>query len=283
MTATEARTIANRANAQKSTGPRTAEGKEALADQQLQAWSDGRRVVLPTEEAAEVERRSAAFEADYRPATDAGRALVRRAAILSVRLERCAVEEAAAIARNVRAAAGDFDGADEAEVDRRMETIGENPAAAVRELMRMPEGVDRMVGAWADLRADLMLGNGSRWDSEHSALAIHLWGRKVGGIGVARVEALSRAVVGDFSLLGEEDGAGLEPGGRREWARQAMLGLIDSAVEKLEAHRETLDLDSIAADRDEAASRRFRPVPRGDARPEVRGGGGAGDAPGSRS
>ena len=65
--------------------------------------------------------------------------------MLSVRLERCAVQEAAAISMNVRAAEADFDEAREAEVDALFETIGENPATAVRRLLRMPEGVDRML------------------------------------------------------------------------------------------------------------------------------------------
>jgi len=165
------------------------------------------------------------------------------------------VQEAAAISARVRAAEADFDEAREAEVDHLMETIGANPATAVRRLLRMPEGVERMLDAWGDLRADLALGDGSRWGDEHSALAIGLAGRKVGGFGVARVEALSRAVGGDFSLLGVEDGAGLDPEGRRQWARRSLLSLIDSAVGKLEAHRETLDYGAIAADRAGAADR----------------------------
>jgi len=67
--------------------------------------------------------------------------------MLSVRLERCAVREAAAISVNVRGAEADLDEAREAEVDRLMEKISENPAPAVRRSSRMPEGVDRMLDA----------------------------------------------------------------------------------------------------------------------------------------
>jgi len=119
----------------------------------------------------------------------------------------------------------------------------------------MPEGVERMLAAWADLRADLAHGDGSRWQSEHSAMAVHLTGRKLGGFGIARVEALSRAVGGDFGLLGAGDDGGLDHKGRREWARRAPASLIDAAVGKLEAHRETLDFGAIAADRAGAGSR----------------------------
>jgi len=255
MIVSEARVSANRANALRSTGPRTAEGKERSRCNAFKHGMTGEGVALPAEDSAEIERRFAGFEADYRPSTEAGRALVRRAAMLSIRVERCAVHEAAAISARVRAAEGDFDEAREAEVDRLFEAIGENPGPAVRRLLRTPEGVDRMLDTWADLRDDLTLGDGSRWDAEHGAMAVHLTGRKVGGFGVARVEALSRAVGGDFSLLGAEDGGKLDPGGRRDWARRALASLIDSAAGKLRAHRETLDFEAIAADRVGAASR----------------------------
>jgi len=79
----------------------------------------GAGVALPSEDGAEVERRFAGFEADYRPATEAGRAPVRRAATLSVRLDRRAIQEAAAISTRIRAAVADFDEAREGEARRR--------------------------------------------------------------------------------------------------------------------------------------------------------------------
>jgi len=255
MIVSDARIAANRANALKSTGPRTAEGKERSRCNALKHGMTGAGVALSSEDAEAVERRLAGFEADYRPVTAAGKALVRRAALLSVRVERCVVQEAAAISARVRAAEADFDEAREAEVDHLMEAIGEAPGASVRRLSRMPEGVDRMVDTWGDLGADLAHGDGSRWTAEHSAMAVHLTGRRVGGFGVARVEALGRAIGGDFSLLAADDGAGLDARGRRDWARRAMASLIDAAVERLEAHRETIDLDAIAADRAGAGSR----------------------------
>jgi len=255
MIVSDARIAANRANALKSTGPRTAEGKERSRCNSFKHGMTGEGVALSTEDAAAVEQRFAGFAAQFRPATEAGRVLARRAALLSVRIERCAVHEAAAISTRVRAAEADFDEAREAEVDHLIETIGDAPAAAVRRLLRMPEGVDRMLDAWADLRADLVHGDGSRWDADHAAMAVHLTGRKVGGFGVARVEALARAVGGDFGLLEAQDGAGLDTRARREWARRALASLIDAAVEKLEAHRETLDHEAIAADRVGAGSR----------------------------
>ena len=255
MIVSEARLAANRLNALKSTGPKSDEGKERSRCNAVKHGLTGEGVALSTEEAEAVEARLRGFQADYRPVTEAGRNLARRAAMLSVRLERCAVREAAAISRDVRAAESDFDEAREAEVDALFDQLETDPAVAVRKLVRMPEGVDRMLDAWSDLGADLALGDGSRWTAGHAALATRLTGRKVGGFGVARVEALSRAVGGDFALLGDEDGAGLDPEARREWARRAMASLIDAATSKLEAHRETLDLGRVEADRAGAAAR----------------------------
>ena len=253
MIASEARIAANRLNARKSTGPKTEAGKERSRANAVKHGLTGAGVAISPEEAEAVERRLAGLEAALRPTTELSRSLTRRAAILSVRMERAAVQEAAAISRNVRAAESDFDEAREAEVDALFEALKDDPAVAVRHLLRMPEGVDRMVAAWSDLRADLILGDGSRWTLDHTTMATLLSGRKPGGFGVSRFDALARAARGDGSLLGAEEGAGLSPEARRGWARRALAGLIDEAVRKLEAHRATLDLEAIAADRAGAA------------------------------
>ena len=255
MIASDARVNANRLNALKSTGPRTAEGKERSRCNAVKHGLTGEGVALSIEDAAAVEARFVGFRADYRPTTEAGTALVHRAALLSIRLERSAVREAAAISVNVRAAEADFDEARETTVDDLFAMLDENPGRAVRRLSRMPEGVDRLLDAWADLREDVAVGDGSRWTDDHSAMAILLTGRKVGGFGVARVEALGMAIGGDFSLLGGEDGAGLDASGRKDWARRAMVELIDATAMKLMAHRETLDFEAIEADRAGAAAR----------------------------
>ncbi len=255
MIASEARISANRANALRSTGPTTSEGKERSRANSFKHGLTGAGVVLATEDAAEVERRFAGFQADFAPATDSGRCLVRRAAMLSVRLERCVVHEAAAISTGIRHAEADFDEAREAEVDHLMEAIGDEPAASVRRLRRMPEGVDRMVAAWLDLRSDLAHASGRVWTLDHQDRAEHLTGRRAGGFGTSRVEELSRAIRGDFALLGREDGAGLADGARRDWSRRQLVAVIDAEVAGLRTHRATLDLGAVEADRAGAADR----------------------------
>jgi hypothetical protein len=255
MATSEARIAANRLNAARSTGPRTPEGKDISRGNALKHGLTGQGVVLRSEDVAIVQARFDGLQANFRPSGEAGKSLVRRVALLTVRIERCEVHEAAAISTKIRSAEADFDDARDAEVEHLMATLGENPTLSLRRLLRMPEGVDRLVETWNGLREDLEHGDGSRWGSEHGAMALNLTGRKAGGFGIARVEALSKAVGGDFGLLGQKDGANLDPRGRREWARRALAALIGEQVAGLEAHRETLDFEAIAADRADATSR----------------------------
>ena len=121
MAASAARIAANQANALKSTGPRTAEGKDRSRANALKHGMTGEGVVLPHEDAAEVERRFAAFRAELQPTGEVDLTLVRRAATLAVRMERCVAQETAALAERVRRAEAEFEapeGADLATADR---------------------------------------------------------------------------------------------------------------------------------------------------------------------
>ncbi len=108
MPASVARIEANRANAARSTGPRTAEGKEASRANAYKHGLTGSGVVVAAPEAAEVERRVIAYEAELRPSGEVGCALVRLAATMSLRMERCAEREEAALAARIREAEANF-------------------------------------------------------------------------------------------------------------------------------------------------------------------------------
>jgi hypothetical protein len=108
MSTSEARVKANQQNALKSTGPKTPEGKEHSRANAYKHGLTGSGTVLPEREAIEVERRVAAFEAELRPSGEVGFALVRRAATLSVRMERCVEVENFILIDRVRQAEADF-------------------------------------------------------------------------------------------------------------------------------------------------------------------------------
>ena len=92
MPTSEAKIASNRANAQKSTGPRTEAGKNAS---RANGYKHGMTatVVFPQVEAVEVDRRTEAFAEELNPTGEVGVCLVRVAAIMSARVERSTAEE----------------------------------------------------------------------------------------------------------------------------------------------------------------------------------------------
>jgi hypothetical protein len=119
MPASEARILANQANAKLSTGPKTPEGKAISRANALKHGLTGAGIVLPNEDAAEVERKLAAYQEEMKPTSEPGRDLARRAAVCSVRMDRSVSRETAALSERVRQAEADFvapEGLDEATV-----------------------------------------------------------------------------------------------------------------------------------------------------------------------
>jgi hypothetical protein len=109
MPASEARIRSNQANALKAKGPVTVEGKRRSRENSFKHGLTGAGVVLPAEDAAEVERLGRAFEAELKPSGDVGRTLVRRMALMSVRMDRCVDRETAALTERVREVEAEFD------------------------------------------------------------------------------------------------------------------------------------------------------------------------------
>ena len=105
MTSSESRTLANRENAKKSTGPRTAEGKAISRRNALRHGMAGEGVVLLSADEAKLAERQVTWAEDFRPRTASEAYLVSLAALHSVKLDRCAaVESAGAVAAAERAA-----------------------------------------------------------------------------------------------------------------------------------------------------------------------------------
>jgi len=109
MPASEARIRANQENCRRSTGPRTAEGKMRSRENGLKHGLSGEGIVIPREDVAEVGRRVAAFRAERMDSGAVGAVLIRRMAVLSVRMERAADWEQVAIAENVGRALDEFE------------------------------------------------------------------------------------------------------------------------------------------------------------------------------
>ncbi len=255
MPCSPARLAANRENCRRSTGPRTAAGKERSRRNGLKHGLTGAGIVVPDEDVAAIQGRFDALEAELIAGSELGRILVHRVALLSVRLERSARHEAAAIGERMRSAEADFDEGRSAEVDRLMSRIASEPASVARRLIRTPEGIDRMVASYGDLKHDLIRDNGFYWSDAHQERAENLMGRYVYDYRISRVRALSEAIAGRFGFLGERDGAGLDDVPRQGWARAEMVRLIDAEVDRLRGLRDSFDRETIELDRAGSAAR----------------------------
>ena len=255
MASSEARILANRANSAKSSGPTSTEGKQRSRRNGLKHGLTGQGVVVPEGDADEVERRVEALEADLDPQSPLGQILVRQMATLSVRMERGAKQESAALATRVRHAADEFEEARLAEVERLFGGIADDPRDRLRRLRKSPEGVDRLILAWRDLRDDLTRGPRSVWTISHLEMAANLIGMKGADARDSRIEALWKGSWGNFGSLADHEGGGLDAAARKGWARDRLVERIDAEVAELEAHRESLDHEAIELDRLEAGDR----------------------------
>lgn len=88
MPVTERQLQANRANAQQSTGPRTAEGKAASSRNALKTGLTGRSILLSADEADAYEHHVARFACDFNPLGDREHELVQSLADTQWRLNR---------------------------------------------------------------------------------------------------------------------------------------------------------------------------------------------------
>ena len=261
-TASPARLAANRANAAKSTGPRTPEGKARSRANAVKHGLTGAGVALPGEDAALIEEQFMLIQEQHAPQTYLVMTLARRLALLPLRKARAAEFAAIALRMKARPAAAQFDAARAHRADSLIEAIETNPRAYRRALLVMPEGVDRLIEELAMLLDDLTAPT-ANWGQTHHRHLDALFGFRPGDLPIHRPTRFSRALMGDFAAIGEEEMADVPPEEHTGWALLQLADAIDAEVARLRAHRETLDHDAIAEDRADsiAAAARFDPSP----------------------
>ena len=252
MHVSDARQTANRLNAQKSTGPKTDEGKAISRRNGLKHGLSGQGVVVAETDDTEIERRVEQLEKDMKPISPNGVALIRVMAAASVAMEKATKQLSAAQAKSVRHACTDHDETMNDAAEVLFEGLDEEPRKNLRKLKRTPEGVDRLIEEWADLFGDLARDVPSGWTADHLDRITLLIGKKAATAWSSRLGALSRALGGDYLGLSKGDGAGLDDEARTAWARDRLAERIASEIAALEAHRETLDLEAFEQDRVEA-------------------------------
>ena len=252
MFVSEARIAANRRNGALGKGPTSALGKSISSRNSLRTGLTGEGRVTLEGVAEEIARQVEAFTLDMKPKTEAGAALIGQMALLSVRMGRAAEHEIAATAHRVRHAIENFDEERFDAAAALFETLADNPRSTLRKLRKSPEGVERLLDVWTDLRADLTVGS---WGDEQLEQAVNLTGLKARHARGTLIGALTRALGGDFAALDDDEGGGLDNAARKAWARARLFEAIDGEIATLEAHAETIDFETIDLDRAEAPDR----------------------------
>jgi hypothetical protein len=232
----DAKRASNRANAQKSTGPKTDAGK---GRSRLNALKHGLRsedLVLPTEDADAFDDFRQAWHDDWKPCTQARFQLVETLVAATWRMKRCQRVETLRLGRQCRQAVADYGAEVEARVAEGVRLLGTaNSRAGLRLLDTDREGVERQVDLWLDLAG--VLGSPEAWREPrgHHGLLMSLHGHEpyapaedAGEVGVASWRLLTR----NDPSQGEYTGGPL--GGTEAKAiTQALAGYVEGRVRDL--------------------------------------------------
>ena len=251
----EARRLANQRNAQKSTGPKTLEGKARSRENAVKHGLTGAGIALPVEDQAEVALRFAAIQEELVPATILGAYFAHQIALMTVRCQRAARQESATLNAKILRAPAEWDEVRAAEADHLMGWIGVEPAAYRRQLVATPEGIDRLIERLLGLKSEL-----DRpvvvWDYNHYTQLEAFCGRRESDLPESRGMTLSKAIKGDFAGIEASEYDHLPTDdGRRNWACDELIVYILAEVDRLEGLRAKLDHAALARDRAESVER----------------------------
>ena len=155
---------ANRANALKSTGPRTADGKSRSRFNAVTHGLRAETVVLPHEDAAAFEAERLGWIEDWKPESQTRMVLVERAAAQSWRLRRCVRVETARLTKIANKAAADYDRSLNDRLSHGLRLLEVHPCAGLEALGNDPEGIDVLIGSWTVLGRALE-GGPEGWNS----------------------------------------------------------------------------------------------------------------------
>ena len=192
---------ANRQNARKSTGPRSAEGKFRASRNAVKHGLTAESVVLPNEDPAEYESRLQEWLGDFPPNNAIERSLIDRAMHNTWKLDRIARRERAVLGKQVRHAVSDFELAEQIQVEeigRKLlwdpinrcatapkdadslkkfdEWLNDDPPVLTLQLKSTVTGIDWMLKQWAEL--DGLLDREGYWHYNDKFRAIRLMGKR---------------------------------------------------------------------------------------------------------
>ena len=235
----------NRRNSLKSTGPGP-ESREKTRKNALKHGLTGEGIVVPDEDVAAIQERFDAFDADLNPQGVVPEYLVRHLALLSVRMDRSARQEAASLARNMLLAEQAEADAHRDELQALVDHISADPEVAYRKLQRSPRGLAWMIREWEDLQVDLADANPYRWSSARIERAENLIGHSYANPNLSRIGVLSNAYHGNFDRLKAGDWPDMPETDRKEAARAELGRFVDAEIARLKDVLENLDRTRLA-------------------------------------
>ena len=167
-------TLANRLNAQRSTGPRTVSGKQKSRRSALKHGCTGAGIVHSEGDDARIADRRAIFTEGLRPAGRYEHWLVELAAIASVKLDNCREVEADLRVVDVHRAEDFWDEDQVRHAAEMANQLLRDPARASLDLRESHTGCELMLGRWERLGGALEASG--EWDEPQRQMVLDLLG-----------------------------------------------------------------------------------------------------------
>src|SRR5690242_6674519 len=170
----ERKRLANQRNAQKSTGPKTEEGKARCRRNALKHGLTGQGIVLSKADQARMEAKLAMLKKNLEPINELEEQLVQRMALALVRMEKCTKQEAADTRRRKNRALKRWEQKQLQIAEEISEGLLSNkPWQAVEALESSSTGCDWLIQQWQSL-ADLL--DSGQWTPELTDRALRMLG-----------------------------------------------------------------------------------------------------------
>src|SRR5579883_1679954 len=170
------RKVINRKNAQKSTGPKTQEGKDRSRCNALKHGLRAEVIPLPDEDPAEIRARSDAWNEYYKPRAPAEQHLVNECVRATVLSDRCHRSHEAIVGQRVREAEAKYEHEREDEVERLWAAFKDDPATTVKGLKRTACGCRSLLARWRALGE--VLRRAGAWTEDECNEVVRLLGHR---------------------------------------------------------------------------------------------------------
>ena len=256
--ASDAQIEANQANAQKSTGPRTMEGKMKSRRNALKHGLASEGDVLPAREEKKFKERHAKWSAELKLKSDMERYQLELMVFATVQFDCCRQHEMAEIGRRRRVAEDNWEASQEKRIAECLEHWTMRPAECLEQLQEFTAGCEWIMERWAEL-VDALTDNGI-WSFDENRMAMRLlgWPPEMFHEGNAQVAAFRTFMLAaipepncdEVDMFFGMDTSALEPEPRmvacraklpsQEFGREALFSTIHAEFDRLEPLRAAL-------------------------------------------